>query len=419
MLERLQSLISTAKRERITLISISLFILLVQIITLRPPVGIGEPYYIAHNIAAGSGYSLIHPFAHAPQITCYIPPLYVGFHLLLVYFGLPIVVGQIIGLLFFHSANIVIYRLMKKVAHPMIALVGFVALACYLPLWIITQKLEPDGLNMLLIALTILMVFRLRTEPRMQNWIILGILYGIQILVRPDILMGIVLFGMWLIFSAKNREHYIKGYVAAVVIALLMAAPWTIRNYSVFGKFVLVSANSGFNLYLGNNVNATGEMPQNITTPEGKAEVDSIDRYFQVNTSDVDRDAFLLGMAKEWMIAHPMETLSLWVKKFSMHWWHRDKVGSEVESKPWMIVGYNIISVYLLLFGFVGLFALRSKELRSLILLLFLYSSAVSTIFFVQSRHRALKVDPYLVPLSIVGVEYVLRKRTHKKELAL
>jgi multisubunit Na+/H+ antiporter MnhC subunit len=98
-----------------------------------------------------------------------------------------------------------------------------------------------------------------------------------------------------------------------------------------------------------------------------------------------------------------------------MHWWRRGNAGSEVESKPWMMIGYDIVTIYILIFGFIGLFSLQRKDFRSLILSLFLYSSAISVIFFVQSRHRALKVDPYLVPLSIIGIDFVIRKFSKKE----
>jgi 4-amino-4-deoxy-L-arabinose transferase-like glycosyltransferase len=378
-------------------------------------VGIGEPYYIAQNIAGGFGYSLMHPFAHSPEITCFIPPLYVGFHLLLLYIGLPIIVGQIVGLLFFHAAAITIYSLMKQVTRPALALIGFIALECYLPLWIVTQKLEPDGLNMFLVALTLWMVYHLKSKPTWRSWILLGVLYGIQLLVRPDILLGIAVFGAWLIISSKEKEKYIKGYAISCIVALLIVAPWTIRNYSEFGKFVLVSANSGYNLYLGNNINATGEMPQNIATQEGENDVELVDKYFQEHHSDVERDAFLLALSKEWMMSHPLDVMRLAGKKFIMHWWRRGNAGSEVESKPWMMIGYDIVTIYILIFGFIGLFSLQRKDFRSLILSLFLYSSAISVIFFVQSRHRALKVDPYLVPLSIIGIDFVIRKFSKKE----
>ena len=39
--------------------------------------------------------------------------------------------------------------------------------------------------------------------------------------------------------------------------------------------------------------------------------------------------------------------------------------------------------------------------------MVFLYSTAISAIFFVQSRHRTLKVDPFLVPLAVIGVAVV------------
>lgn len=54
--------------------------------------------------------------------------------------------------------------------------------------------------------------------------------------------------------------------------------------------------------------------------------------------------------------------------------------------------------------GFYGLYCIRDNKLRSLLLVIFFYSTLVSAIFFVQSRHRILKVDPFLLPLAVVGL---------------
>jgi len=411
LFDKLNVLINTKRKERLMLLGVSFAIFIIQLITLRPPVGIGEPYWIARQLAAGHGFTYPYPFDLVWSATCYIPPLYVWFHAAIIEFGGGLIVSQIIGLIFFHVANYYFYRFFRKITSPGIALSGFIALALYIPLWLLSQKPDPDGLNLLLIALTVFFLDDAMERPNRKIWIGLGILFGIQILVRPDILMGICFFGIWLlIYSGTERKKKLIGYIGSIAIALLMVLPWTIRNYEVFNSFVLVSANSGFNFYMGNNPQATGEFPQGLATPESNAIDSARSQYFREHTSPVDRDSYLYSVGKQWIFDHPKDALKLWVKKFYFHWWQREEAGGSIAASGWMITGYKIVSLFLLIFGFYGLFSLKSKSRKALLITLFLYSTAISVIFFTQSRHRAIKVDPYLVTLSIIGIDAAIKK---------
>lgn len=413
LFDRLSPLVATKNRERLVLITIAAVVFIIQLLALRPVVGIGEPYWIARELAAGHGFIYAYPpFDRTFLPTCFIPPFYVWFHAAIILLGGGLIVSQIAGLIFFHIANYFFYRFFRRITSPGIALAGFLALAFYIPLWILSQTPDPDGLNLLLIALTILYLDDAMQQPRRNIWIGLGILFGIQILVRPDILMGIIFFGIWLvIFSGNKRKQKITGYAISIMIALLMVLPWTIRNYLEFDSFVLVSANSGFNFYMGNNSQATGEFKQSyIPTIESMAMDSANAAYFRQHTSPVDRDAHLYQVGKQWISDHPAEALKLWIKKFYFHWWQREEAGGGIAATEWMVTGYEIVSLFLLIFGFYGLFSLKSKSRKALLITLFLYSTAISVIFFSQSRHRAIKVDPYLVTLSIIGVDAGMKK---------
>jgi hypothetical protein len=415
LLEKLEILTTSPKREWLVLIGVSVVIFIIQMLTLRPVVGIGEPYFIAKNMAAGYGYSYPFPFDTVAEVTCYIPPLYVYFHFLIMKLGGGIIVSQIAGLFFFHLANIVIYRFFKNHTSTGNALAGFFLFAIYLPLWLTSQKPDPDGLNVLLIALTISLLYKVSKIPSRKSWVWLGLLFGVQLLLRPDIMLGMVMFGLWLLWFS-NKSETRKGYLQSILVAIVLVLPWTLRNYVVFDRFIFVSANSGFNFYMGNNPNATGEFVQDVTTPGGKAQVDSITTFFDGHPSHAEADSYLMKIGKAWVLDNPGDALILAGKKFIYHWWHREYAGSDIAGEEWMIVGYRVASIFLIIFGFIGLFSLREKKVRALILTLFLYSTAISVIFFVQSRHRALKVDPFLIPLSVIGLSQVTGKLIqHKK----
>jgi hypothetical protein len=415
LFDKLNPLVQTKNREWVTLGIISLIVFIIQLLTLRPAVGIGEPYWIAKELAAGHGFIYAYPpFDRTFLPTCFIPPLYVWFHSAIILIGGGLVISQIAGLLFFHAANYFFYRFFRRITSPGIALAGFIALACYVPLWLLAQKPDPDGLNLLLIALTILFLDDAMERPSKKVWIGLGILFGLQILVRPDVLMGIIFFGIWLLLYSKRGKEKVKritGYAVSVGIGLLMVLPWTIRNYEVFDSFVLVSANSGFNFYMGNNLQATGEFQQNnIPSKESMTQDSATFQYFRNHPSHVERDSYLLNIGKHWILDHPIDALKLWLKKFYFHWWQRNEAGGSIAASSWMVIGYKIVSLFLLIFGFYGLFSLKSKSRRALLITLFLYSTAISVIFFTQSRHRAIKVDPYLVTLSIIGIDATIKR---------
>lgn len=412
LFDKLNVLTDTKRKEWMTPLVVSVIVFIAQLLTLRAPVGIGEPYWIARYLASGHGFVYAYPFDLAILPTCYIPPLYVWFHAAIITLGGGLIVSQIIGLTFFHIANYYFYRFFRRITSPGIALAGFIALALYLPLWVLAQKPDPDGLNLLLIALTILLLDDAAERPRHAVWIWLGILFGIQILVRPDILMGMVFFGIWLIvYSSKwERKRKFIGYIVSVLIALAMVLPWTIRNYETFDRFVLVSANSGFNFYMGNNPQATGEFQQGPATAESITIDSARASYFREHMSHVERDSYLFTVGKQWVADHPLEALKLALKKFYWHWLQRDSAGGSINASEWMVKGYKIVSLFLIIFGLYGLFTLKSKSKRVLLVTLFLYSTAISVIFFTQSRHRAIKVDPYLVTLSVIGIDTLLKK---------
>lgn len=91
-------------------------------------------------------------------------------------------------------------------------------------------------------------------------WLLLaGLLWGLACYVRPVALLVPVA----LIFAAlpKGIGAMLRAVgQAAVMLAVILAvlSPWTLRNYRVFGEFVLVSTNFGPNFWMGNNPDSDG-----------------------------------------------------------------------------------------------------------------------------------------------------------------
>lgn len=88
---------------------------------------------------------------------------------------------------------------------------------------------------------------------------LLGLAVGMLMNVRPNAVVLVpvlIVLIIWYGFRDKLSWKHLSGYTAIYVLGLSFAlAPFVIRNYVVAGKPALTTTQSGFNLYLGNNIN--------------------------------------------------------------------------------------------------------------------------------------------------------------------
>ncbi len=395
--------------ERRILLAIVIVALLLQLLELRPPGIYGEPYLVAKNIVAGKGFVFEYPLTQHVGPTSYVTPLYTYLQVPFLYFGLGERGIQVMNLVFLQAACFVLYLFFRRFTTRGVTLLIFAALSFYIPFWILSYTLEPNSLNLLLLALTVDRLYVVSKFPSRNRWFQLGILIGLQLLLRPDILLGAVLFAVWLIILSWRKSRTFKkrtwmGIAVTALVTFAIATPWTLRNYWTFHKFVLVSTNSGMNLFEGNNPVATGEFSENPPTDESKKDFDEISAYANMHDA-IDLDHFRFQMAEEWIFAHPSEVMMLDLKKIWYHWFGRPIMGEQYHYQyQGMATTFRIAGALMLAFGLYGLYCIHDNKLRSLLLVVFFYSTLISAIFFVQSRHRILKVDPFLLPLAVIGV---------------
>ncbi len=97
--------------------------------------------------------------------------------------------------------------------------------------------------------------------PRVLEWCVFGLLWGLIALTNPSICLFLPPCGLWILAGYRRRQVFPRQIASATLAALIFIAclaPWTLRNYEVFHRFVPVRANLGVELYLGNGPGATG-----------------------------------------------------------------------------------------------------------------------------------------------------------------
>ena len=128
-----------------------------------------------------------------------------------------------------------------------------------------------------------------------------GVLLGVCTLVQPSVQLLLPLLVVLLILTLSTARA-LKASAALLLGMALVVAPWTLRNYEQFGRFVLVSSNGGDNLYRANNSLAHGGW-----TPRGEVVVEQPD--------ELERDAAYKALAVQWIRSNPADFLRLMLEK--------------------------------------------------------------------------------------------------------
>ncbi len=77
--------------------------------------------------------------------------------------------------------------------------------------------------------------------------------------------------------AAPQRRRAVLACLLCAATAVVCIAPWTLRNWQVFDRFVVISTNGGSNLWMGNNPDAdTGYMRLPKMDVDNEADIDRI-----------------------------------------------------------------------------------------------------------------------------------------------
>ena len=108
-----------------------------------------------------------------------------------------------------------------------------------------------ESLMMALLSGSILLLL---LAKRNHQFVLAGILFGLATLVKSQVLFLPVFGFVFDIWNQRSRKMAIIGQYLLLAIGMsAMVLPWTLRNYVVFDRFILVQSNGGYNLLMGYN----------------------------------------------------------------------------------------------------------------------------------------------------------------------
>jgi len=132
----------------------------------------------------------------------------------------------------------------------------------------------------------------LAENPGTAQGLVLGVGLGIATLLRQSILPWVILLFAWLLWVGwrEGRLQRSAGALAAAGLVLALAIlPFTIRNYLVYGEFLLLNSNAGYAMY-------SAQHPMHGTSFQEFAAAPMPSNLAGLNEAQLDRELMRRGI---------------------------------------------------------------------------------------------------------------------------
>lgn len=383
-----------------------IFAILIRVIWayLVPVVPVSDSFLydaFAQSIASGNGYA----FPNG-DVTVYWPvgasAVYATIYKIFGISYLPIVMFNIvIGVAIVWMT----YSIAQRYVQKNVALIAAILLAIW-PILVEFTTIMASELIFIFLILSAIYVWGCKQLSPILRAVIWGALICAATYVRPTALPIIALLPILDWLANKDWRASIQTFFIAAITAALLFAPWVNRNQQIFGEFVLVSANGGANLWMGNNPNSNGGY------------TDLTDLPFE---NEVARDNYFKKEAINFIVQNPMSYGKLALKR-AVITYKAETIGivwngylEKQLSKP-LLMGMKLISSIfwwvILVLASVGVYKLlKERQLKPFNVLF-----VMAAFFFVfpiltvgQDRYH-LPMNPFLAIFAAYALQSMLSK---------
>jgi 4-amino-4-deoxy-L-arabinose transferase-like glycosyltransferase len=360
---------------------------------------------IGQSIAQGKGfgniYSNIYHGSTGP--TSWEPPLYpylVGgvFRIFGIYTPLSAIVLLTINSVFSAVTCVPIFLISRRCFGEKVAVASAWTWALY-P-WVIywcTTWVWETSLSTLLLATLFWLGLTMEERQGLKSWIQFGLLWGAAALSNTSLVSFLPVSGLWAAYGCtKRNKRWLVGAVIASLIFLGCLAPWQVRNYRTFGRFIFVNGDFGAVLRMGNGPGANGTWMDELMPSRNPIEFDKFSHMGEV--------AYTAGQgrqAMQFIRANPGRFVVLCMKRF-LYYWGGNPRSSLLQKAA--LKNLFVITTSLLCFCGLGL-ALRKRAPGAwLFFWLLLFYPVVYYITISNIRYRQ-PLEPFMVILSVFLIE--------------
>ena len=359
---------------------------------------------LALSLASGEGYP--EDLRRPPLFPLFLAGVYKLFgHNFFIVRLIQAVIGSLTCLL--------VYLIGKKVFNETI---GFIAalLAIFYPGFIsYTGLVLAETLAAFLMSSSIYFLIKAASYQNRWGWYALaGIVLGLTVLCRPEMLLFPFLVLLGLLSIYKSKKQALIGFFILLGLMSIVISPWTVRNYRLVHKFIPVTVGFGANLWLGSH-------PEDLT--EWYSDKEPIKSL--VDKTQIEFNAKLRKLAFKNITARPFIYLKLCIKKFFRFWLTshsntfkglEESFVSTIQSRNYKIFFqkaiFFAINMGLILLGFFGIFLARKRWKAAFLLLsIIIYKVFLHMLLYSAPRYQ-IPIMPFMLVFTAVALERCLQK---------
>jgi Dolichyl-phosphate-mannose-protein mannosyltransferase len=260
------------------------------------------------------------------------------------------------------------------------------------------------ALAALFLALIFWATMAMREAKTILPWAGYGALWAMGVLINPSLLSLFPFLAGWAIWQSRRASSdWVKFSAATVLIFAICLVPWTVRNYRVFGKFIVLRSNFGLELWLGNNPDVSDTWTPWLHPNDSPEEAQKYKQMGEIAfMGEKQQEAFTF------MRTHPAETLRSMFRRFVGNWLaFTDNPADAWSVTPLYVKAFIVMNFLLALFTLLGaLFAYHSNPVEGfpyvIVLLVF------PLVFYLthSSLRYRFPMDPIMMILAANGVAH-------------
>lgn len=150
---------------------------------------------------------------------------------------------------------VLLFRMASRLFGRAAGLVSAGIAAAGFDLVIFPGMLLTETLYLFLVPLSLLALFWALDGDSRTRYLVAGLLMGVATMGRPVFVAFLPLLFAWML-----GKRLWQPMLVCAAGAMLVVAPWSIRNAAVYGQFIPLTVGGGYVFWVGNNLDADGEL---------------------------------------------------------------------------------------------------------------------------------------------------------------
>lgn len=266
-------------------------------------------------------------------------------------------------------------------------------LATIYPIFVfLPSTLLTENFSLFFYSLAFLLLLKLVKESSLKLSVILGLVLGLETLNKPTMVGFAIILAAYLYFSLNGARKVRFANVAVVLLcAFMVTLPWTIRNYRIHHRFVLITTNGGITFWDGHNEYVGSGFQSSYYRGGLFPNVPS--RWEFKNEVEWDRKGYAEGF--KFIVKNPLLDLKHDLHKLLMFW------------SPYNHIIHKLTYFPVLILGLIGIYLTRREARRLLPFYIFtFYLMSLSVVYQGIPRYR-IPVMIFLLIMAAVTLEEI------------